>query len=170
MSTPTVGPDDVGGLTIKFGSGFEAPWFAPRGTPKAITAQVIEAFGLTAEEVEGLAPAEVWVLAAQKIASTWAGKAIESGLGGKRTSGAVNKASRPEMPAGAGKPAATPTEDDPNAGILSAIAEADTQDKLKLAYAKNKAAFEQEQKDGKDVLRTAFKARNQALKGATKEN
>ena len=174
MSIETVGPDYSGTLSIKFGSGSDSPWFTPKGTPKAITAQVVQAFSLTEEEIAGLAPFEIWNLAAAKAGLAWSAKALESGVGAKaeekprgnfsRPSGARPNGARPN---GGAKPAAGKEEDeDPNAGILAALEAASSIEDLKAVYGKNASAFEAEQKAGKSDLTEALTARKNALKAS----
>lgn len=172
MSINPVGPDNTGTLTIKFGSGFDAPWFTPKGAPSAITAQVVQAFGLTEEEIAGLAPFEVWGLAASKAGLAWSAKAVESEAGTKPRGGTARpNAGRPNAGrpnAGGAKPAAEKRDEDedPNAGILAALEAAGSVEDLKKVYGKNISAFEAEQKAGKTVLLDALTARKNALKAS----
>lgn len=165
-----MGPDDTGGLTLKFGAGFEAPWYRAAGAPKSVAAQLAEFAGLAKEETEGKSPFEIALAANAKIQLAYASQVVETGLGAtqeRKPSGNFRgKASRPNVPAAGSKPSTSePADDDPNAGILAAIEAAEDTDKLKEVYVRNVKVFEQEQKDGESALRDAFKARRDALKG-----
>lgn len=166
-----VGPDDEGGLTIKFGPGFEAPWYTPRGTPRSIVAQLKEFFGLTDVEVADKSPADIVVLATHKIQHSWASVVIETGLPTAQRSGGVGSSkrpagARPANPARGGGSGSEPAEEDPLAGIKAAIAEASTEDELKVVYAHNQQAFKSEQEKGAPFpLLEAWKARKAEIAG-----
>ena len=172
--TDSVGPDDQGGITIKFGPGHEAPWYTPRGTPKAIAAQVKEFFGLSEEDVADKSPSDIVALATHRIQHSWASLLVETGLGAtlaesqpQRGGGFQRRpaGARPANPArGHDGGSSSAAEEDPHAGIKAEIEEADSEEALKGVYARNQKAFMDEQAKGAPFpLLDAWKARKATL-------
>ena len=163
-----VGPEDVSSFTIKGNGAFDSPWHVVKGSPASITRQLVDAYALTPEEIEGKAPFQIWNLAANKASLDWAGCTVSKAGGTQeKPRGGVNRGSRPNGPAASGGgTAAKAEEENPNAGILASLEAADSIDALKLVYGKNVAAFEHEQKEGKSELLDALTARKLALKAS----
>ena len=130
----TSGPDDRSTLTIKFGRGYEDPWFVASGNPATIRRQLLEFAGLEDEPDKTLQ--QLGIEVASETQAMWAAR---SKAGGQRLPAAASKAPTDDTPVEAAEPA-KPAED-PNQFILDALADADTTEDLVRVFAKNKDAF-----------------------------
>lgn len=130
----TSGPDDRSTLTIKFGKGYEDPWFVASGNPATIRRQLLEFAGLEDDPDKTLQRLGIEV--ASETQAMWAAR---SKAGGQRLPAAASKAPTDDTPVEAGEPAKA--AEDPNQFILDALANADTNEALVRVFAKNKDAF-----------------------------
>ena len=153
----TSGPDDRSTLTIKFGKGYEDPWFVASGNPATIRRQLLEFAGLEDDPDKTLQRLGIEV--ASETQAMWAAR---SKAGGQRLPAAASKAPTDDTPVEAAEPA-KPAED-PNQFIFDALADADTTEDLVRVFAKNKDAFTKSAD-----LQGAFLARKNILT-STKEN
>lgn len=172
-----------GNLTVKFGPGFDAPWLViQEGNTDANIAWLLKKFGgKTHQEVEeaelaGELPKLVIDVIA-KLQLDYAESLVENGLGGKpessppwkrggKSGGGRSTGNRPAVPTAGGGASDIPADDDPQAGILAEIAEATDKVALQTVFARNQAAFTQEQKDGGTKLRSAFATKLKAINEA----
>ena len=149
----TSGPDDRSTLTIKFGKGYEDPWFVASGNPATIRRQLLEFAGLEDDPDKTLQ--QLGIEVASETQAMWAAR---SKAGGQRLPAAASKAPTDDTPVEPAKPA-----EDPNQFILDALADADTTEDLVRVFAKNKDAFTKSAD-----LQWAFLARKKTLT-STKE-
>lgn len=171
-----------GNLTVKFGPGFDAPWLViQEGDADANIAWLLKFGGKTHQEIEEAKVAgelpKLVIDAITKLQLAYAGALVESGLGGKpessppwkghgKSGGGRSTGNRPAVPTASGGASDIPADDDPQAGILAEIAEATDKVALQTVFARNQAAFTQEQKDGGTKLRSAFTAQLKAVNEA----
>ena len=127
----TSGPDDRSTLTIKFGKGYEDPWFVASGNPATIRRQLLEFAGLEDDPDKTLQRLGIEV--ASETQAMWAAR---SKAGGQRLPAAASKAPTDDTPVEPAKGA-----EDPSQFILDALANADTTEDLVRVFAKNKDAF-----------------------------
>lgn len=126
--------DGTVGVTIKYGRGYEETWANFKGIVKVVRQTIIDYFGLTAEETEGLSLHEV-VINATKLAHSVS--AASAGLGGTvisqggRSGGGWSKAAENAAPAA--------PERNPLYGKVEEVADVTA---LRELFARNKAAFE----------------------------
>ena len=152
------GPDDRSSATIKYGSGYEAPWFVAHGTPDQIRRQIKDAFDLHPEEGREVSLAELVALAAVSAQSIYSlakglnAKPVSDEPGTTRRSGGQKTRSKPnERPVDAERP---------NEGVHQEIEAAGSLDDLKLAWAQAQDAFSNDK-----ALQAAYNAKHKELKG-----
>jgi hypothetical protein len=155
----TSSPDDKSTGTIKFGKGYEDPWFVASGNPTSIRRQILEFAGLKDDPEKTLQ--QLMIEVATETQAMWA---LRSKGGAQRLPASKSaKAKAPADDASVAEPAAPAQEEeaeaaDPNAFIFEAISDADSVDALKRVFAKNKDAF-----TANKALQTAFVERKNAL-------
>ena len=157
----TGSPDNKSTGTIKFGKGYEDPWFVASGNPASIRRQILEFAGLEDDPAKTLQ--QLMIEVATETQAMWA---LRSKGGAQRLPAAKSKAdaaSVAETPQ-VSQPSEEEEQDggadaeDPHALIFEAMADAASVDALKRVYAKNKDAFTKNK-----ALQTAFVERKNAL-------
>lgn len=148
------------GITIKYGAGFDAPWYTPRGTNDELYEMLVDAYGLEPQNEDGtprllhelILEATKTAQAAFSVQATLGGTVVRSGGRGGKPAAWGNKA-----PA---EPAPEPEPVDPLVQIKADIEATETVDALKRLYAENQALFA----DAETLA--AWKAKGKALTAA----
>lgn len=168
MTSSNPNEADSGSATIKYGRGFEAPWYVPKGSPEKIREQLITFFGMDRDSVADMTGNEV-LLEANTIAqaaytamSQTGGRVLSKGTAAEATTAPAATTTAPtedpwaQAAAESASVAANP--------MLALIAGAGNVKGLQDLWADNQSAF-MTAPDAAEVM-AAWKAKGLALSAA----